>query len=89
MRLEHLTTAEILRTQSPETDLERVLFDRIEEAIEEMSEAQEIAGQSCGDCDDKDSDIADKDVEIKDLEEKVFALEALLDEHNIDHKAIR
>jgi len=43
VRLEHLTTAEILRTQSPETELERVLFERIGRALEDVEEAQSEA----------------------------------------------
>jgi len=51
-----MTTAEILRTQSPETDLERALFGRIAEAIEEAESARDEV-RECGSAyDDLDSE---------------------------------
>jgi len=89
MRLEHLTTAEILRTQHPETDLERVLFDRIQDALAEAESAAEDAREAEQALDDYDCEhchIIEVDLEIS--EEKVEKLEALLDEHDIDHSEI-
>jgi uncharacterized protein Yka (UPF0111/DUF47 family) len=72
VRLEHLTTAEILCTQSPETDLERVLFDRIAQALEDVEEAQsEVV--SCGHS-------------MSDLEQSADELETLLEEIDSLHK---
>lgn len=42
MRIKHLTTDEILRIYSPETELERVLFDRIGDALSRADEAENV-----------------------------------------------
>ena len=85
MRLEHLTTDEILRTQQPQTELEKVLFDRVEDveerAVEAETEARIWQDQSCGACDDKET-------EISELSDEVIALRKLLDKHEIDHSDI-
>lgn len=58
-----MTTAEILRTQSPETDLEKVLFDRISGVIEEMEDAREEAS-SYGDQETQFEELKDKHQEL-------------------------
>jgi hypothetical protein len=89
MRLEHLTTAEILRTQHPETDLERVLFDRVSQAIglaESFEEEAREAVEALDDYDCQDCNVAANDIdELQDTEK---ALRKLLDEHDIDHSEI-
>lgn len=89
LRIEHLTTDEILRIYSPETELERVLFDRIQGALDDVDDAQQLAGEDCGECYAKDDEISDNESKIEDLEEKIIKLEAALDEHEIDHSEIK
>jgi len=89
MNLAHLTTDEILRTASPETSLERVLFGRIESALDEAQEARNETRETILDYESYECpSCTNAENEIEGLEEKIKALRALLDERDIKHDHI-
>lgn len=92
MNLSSLTTDEILRMHSPETALEVQLFQRLEEALDCVSiaeqELREIEDQSCDSCDEKSHEISDLEDDKLELEDKIKALRSLCDENEIDHSDI-
>jgi hypothetical protein len=78
MNIKSLTNEELLRVVSPDTELEALLFERMDEAMREIAWLQD-AVEPCG------PEEPDHECDCAIEEERIEYLQGVLDEHKIEY----
>jgi hypothetical protein len=79
MNLKMLSDEELIRISSPETELEVVLFERLEDALRRAVWAEEELGSQSAEWDDHECDCSEQD-------ERIEYLASILNKHKIEYK---